>query len=119
MKGNCGKMKEKISVDKFIQGLPSYVKDEYEDAFYLYCALLDALKYSASTKDSVCIHILDDKFSFYYDHYKWCNNCDYAVRHSQSVRSIVLNKLESDILLSSLLNTYFQEQKIDDMICPQ
>ena len=105
MKGNCDKMKEALSVDKFIQGLPSNVKDEYKDAFYLYCTLLDALKYGASTKDSVGMHILDDTFTFYYDDYKWCKNCDYAVRHSQSVRSIVLNKLESDNLLLSLLNT--------------
>ena len=119
MEGNFGTMKEALSVDKFIQGLPGYIKDEYEDAFYLYCTLLDALKYGASTKDSVGMHILGDTFSFYYDDYKWCKNCDYAVRHSQSVRSIVLNKLERDNLLSSLLNTYFQEQIIDDMTCPQ
>ena len=46
-------MQEVLCVDKLIQGLQLHKKDDYEDAFYLYCALLDALKYGASTKESV------------------------------------------------------------------
>ena len=93
MKGHCGKMKDALSVDKFIQGLQSYVKDEYEDAFYLYCALLDSLKYGESTKESVGMHIIDDTFTFYYDDYKWCKSCDYALRKSESAKSILLHKI--------------------------
>ena len=62
IKRNCGKIQEALCVDKLIQGLQLHKKDDYEDEFYVYCTLLDALKYGASKKESVGMHIIDDTF---------------------------------------------------------
>ena len=40
-----------MCVDKLIQELKLYKKDVYEDAFYLYCVLLDELKYDGIYRD--------------------------------------------------------------------
>ena len=117
MNEKLGTKSDTLSVDKFIQVFPGYIKDDYEDAFYLYLTLIDALKYGTSTKESVGMHILDDRFHLYYDEYKWCKNCDHTECRSLFIPSIQLPKLESNNVLSSLLNTIFEEQRIDDVTC--
>ena len=78
MNEKLGTKSDTLSVDKFIQVFPGYIKDDYEDAFHLYLKLINALKYGTSTKESVGMHIIDDRFHLYYYEYKWCKNCDHT-----------------------------------------
>ena len=71
-------MQDPLNIDNLIQGLEFYKKVDYEYSFYLYHALIDALRYSTSIKGAVWMHIIENIFICYYEDYKWCNNCEYT-----------------------------------------
>ena len=85
-------MKEELCVDKLIQGLQLHKKGDYEDPYYLYCELLDALRYGTSMKECVGMHIIDNILRFYYDDYKWCKSCDYTLCNSTSDKVLCYKK---------------------------
>ena len=100
-------MQEPLRIDKLIQGLKLYTKGDYEDSFYLYCALIDALRYSTSIKGGVGMHVIENIFSCYFGYYKWCKSCDYTACNPTCTTSIVLTKNKTSDSISSLLNSFF------------
>ena len=105
-------MQEALRIDKLIQGLHLHKKGEYEDPFYLYCALLNALRYGISMKECVGMHIIDNIFSCYYDDYKWCKSCDYTACNRTCITRIFLTKNKTNSSISSLLNSFFKEKSL-------
>ena len=51
IKRDFGQVQEALCVDKLIQGLQLHKNGDYEDPYYLYCELLDVLRYGTSIKE--------------------------------------------------------------------